>query len=456
MKKIGMLKALLLCSRYRKMSEAQRAQVRDRRLREIVSFARANSPYYGKAYKDVADGFRLTDLPVVSKVDLMAHFDDWITDRGVRLADVHAFMGDLDNVGRKFRGEYLVFTTSGSTGNPLVMLCDATTNNVMGAISAGRAFARSSDLMAFMKRGGKSIGVFATGGFYLGASSVRARLLAAPWKRRQMAVTSSLLPVSRIVQELNAFGPVMLGGYPTALELLIDEQKAGRLHIRPVIIMTGGEYLSEDLRQRLQDAFGCYVQTAYACTEGGTVACECTEHHFHINDDWIIVEPVDAHNRPVPDGVQSDKILLTNLYNFTQPFIRYEVTDRVAMHHEPCACGNPAPWLTLEGRTDDIVSFVEGDKEIKIPPLSIYATLKEVHEIQRFQLVAHRNNRIELRLIPVEGFAKVEAFDLAKEVLERYLKTHGVKSIDITLSPEEPLQHPQSGKFKHIINAKDI
>lgn len=33
--------------------------------------------------------------------------------------------------------------------------------------------------------------------------------------------------------------------------------------------MTGGEYLSDDLRERLADAFHCYVQTSYACTEGG-------------------------------------------------------------------------------------------------------------------------------------------------------------------------------------------
>ena len=34
----------------------------------------------------------------------------------------------------------------------------------------------------------------------------------------------------------------------------------------------------------------------HSCTEGGTVACECTEHHFHVNDDWIILESVDENN----------------------------------------------------------------------------------------------------------------------------------------------------------------
>ncbi|WP_313129840.1 hypothetical protein [Anaerocolumna sp.] len=64
-----------------------------------------------------------------------------------------------------------------------------------------------------------------------------------------------------IVDELNAFQPAMLGGYPTILELLIDEQKCGRLRINPVIIMTGGEYLSNHLRERLSEVFQCYVQT---------------------------------------------------------------------------------------------------------------------------------------------------------------------------------------------------
>jgi phenylacetate-coenzyme A ligase PaaK-like adenylate-forming protein len=76
--------------------------------------------------------------------------------------------------------------------------------------------------------------------------------------------------------------------------------------------------------------------------------------------------------------MKSDKILLTNLYNFTQSFIRYEVTDRAILHRELCRCGNPSPWLELEGHTDDVVSFLQGERTIRIAPLAIYAILKEV------------------------------------------------------------------------------
>lgn len=455
MKKISIFKAILLCSKYKNANETEKSRIRKERFYKIVSYAKQNSPYYKELHSNIGDKFVLSDLPPTNKKELMLHFDDWITGRSIKLKDINEFMKNLDNIGRKLKGDYLVFTTSGSTGNPLVMLCDRSTSNVMGGINATRAFARKQDLYAFLKAGKKTIGVFATGGFYLAYGSARSRLLAMPWKKKQMAITSALLPISKIVDELNAFQPAMLGGYPTILELLMDEQKSGRLRISPVIIMTGGEYLSNQLREKLSEAFQCYVQTNYSCTEGGTIACECTEQHFHINDDWVIVEPVDKDNRPVPDGVLADKILLTNLYNYTQPFIRYEVTDRVVMHHEACACGNVSPWLTIEGRVDDIVTFMEDGKEIKIAPLAIYAILKEVHEIQRFQIVAHEDNRLELRINPGNGHSNEEVFEFACTALRRFLASHGIHHVEIFLSEEKPKQHPQSGKFKHVINARE-
>ena len=453
MKKTGIMKAMMLCWKYNKMEEKEKEEVRKKRFYEIVNYAKQNSPYYKELYKNIDDKFELSDLPATNKKELMSNFDHWGTDHSIKLSDINEFMKDIDNIGRKFKGNYLVFTTSGSTGNPLVMICDKSTNNVMGGISATRAFARKQDFKAFLKAGKKTMGVFATGGFYLGNSTIRSRLLSMPWKKKQMAVTSALLPISQIVEELNTFQPAMLGGYPTILELLMEEQKSGRLHINPVIIMTGGEYLSDHLREMLSEAFQCYVQTNYSCTEGGTIACECSERHFHINDDWVIVESVDQNNNPVADGVQSDKILLTNLYNYTQPFIRYEVTDRVVMHHTPCACGSPSPWLTLEGRVDDIITFLVDGKEIKIAPLVIYAVLKEIHEIQRFQVIAYKENRLELRITPANGHKNEEVFELACIALRTLLASHDIHNAEIILSMEEPKQHPQSGKFKHVTNA---
>ena len=80
----------------------------------------------------------------------------------------------------------------------------------------------------------------------------------------------------------------------------------------------------------------------------------------------------------------------------------------------------------------------------------LYAILKEVHGIDRFQLIQHNDNRLELRLIADN---KQEIFISAKKAVEDYLDKNGVLA-EVYLSEEAPAAHPVSGKFKHIIAKK--
>ncbi len=444
MKQIGLPEALTITHKADKMNAGERLELQQRRLHELIAYVRKNSPYFAKLYQGIDDNFTLSDLPVSNKADMTKHFDEWFTDKSVTRETVDRFMSDLSNVGKKLNGKYLVYTTSGSTGTPCVVLYDNTAINVSSAIGVLRSFARKEDMKSFMQSGGKTLALFADNGFYLGSGSVRYQLRKMPWKRNKMKTFDVRKTTDEIVNMLNEYQPSMIGCYPTAMELLAAEQEKGNLHIHPVIIMTGGEKLTDNLRKYLSKVFGCYVQTNYSCTEGGTVACECTEKHFHINDDWIILEAVDENNLPVPFGTQSSKVLLTNLANKICPIIRFEITDRIVLHNEPCACGNSRPWLTLEGRTDDILTFGNG---VKIAPLSLYAILKEVHGIERFQLIGHEHDRLDLRLIAEN---KEERFAEAKRAIEAYLRKNGVNA-EIYLSDNLPSANPISGKYKHII-----
>lgn len=444
MKTIGLLKALALTHKADKMDEQKRLALQQQRLRELIAYVRKNSPYFAKLYQGIDDNCPLSEYPTTNKADMAKHFDEWFTDRSITRETVDCFMSDLSNVGKKLSGKYLVYTTSGSTGTPCVVLYDDTTINVSSAIGVLRSFARKEDMKSFIQSGGKTLALFADNGFYLGSGSVKYQLRKMPWKKKKMKTFDVRKTAAETVTMLNAYQPSMIGCYPTAMELLAAEQKKGNLHIHPAIIMTGGEKLNDDVREHLSNVFGCYVQTNYSCTEGGTVACECTERHFHINDDWVILEAVDENNVPVPFGTQSAKVLLTNLANRICPIIRFEITDRIVLHKEPCACGNSRPWLTLEGRTDDILIFENG---VKIAPLSIYAILKEVHGIERFQLIQHENDRLELRMIAKD---REEQFAKAKQAVETYLHQNGVTA-KIYLSDNNPSANPISGKFKHII-----
>lgn len=444
MKKIGLLKAIGLTYKADRMTDKERYLLQQKRLKELISYAKSNSPYFAKLYQNVDENAPLSSLPATDKIEMMTYFDEWLTDRSISKDKVDRFMADLSNVGRKIDGKYLVYSTSGSTGSPCIVLYDDTAINVSSAIGVLRSFARKQDMKTFMKNGKKTIALFADNGFYLGCGSVKYNLRKMPWKKHKMKTCDVRKPIAEIVELLNDFQPSMIGCYPTFMEILSSEQEKGILHIHPSIIMTGGEKLNDDVRQHLSEVFDCYVQTNYSCTEGGTVACECTHRHFHINDDWVILEAVDENNQPVPFGTQSAKVLLTNLANSICPIIRFEITDRIVMHNEPCTCGNSKPWLTLEGRTDDILTFENG---IKISPLSLYAILKEVHGIKRFQLIQQGNNRLELRLIA--GNKQLE-FSNAKQAVESFLMKNGV-AVEVFLSDRLPEANPISGKFKHII-----
>lgn len=106
-----------------------------------------------------------------------------------------------------------------------------------------------------------------------------------------------------------------------------------------------------------------------------------------------------------------------------------------------------AIMLTKKAETDDILTFENG---IRIAPLSLYAVLKEIHQVKQFQLIQVNSNRLELRLKAEET---MPAFAEAKRALETYLGKNGVKA-EIVFSEKAPETNPISGKYKHIIAMK--
>lgn len=437
---MSLLSAFLKTYRGGVLSGEKLEKLRRDRLKKLVAFARENSPYYNKLYARLDWDFRPEDLPAVTKPELMKNFDDVVTDRNVTMERIREFTKDPDNIGRMLDGKYLVFKTSGSTGNPAVVLYDKNCVDVSSAVAALRTFARQEDFKAFMRHGKKTAGVFADHGFYLACGMSRYLQLKMPGRKTKITVDVNA-PESRIIRQLNSFAPAMLSGYPSNLALLADHDE---LEIHPDVVITGGELLTDAVRKKLSDKFGCYVQTHYSCTEAGEIACECREGHLHVNGDWVILEPVDNNNRPVGYGVLSDKVLITNLANHIQPFIRYEVTDRIVLHNEKCACGRNTMWVEIEGRTDDTLRFGGG---VSAAPMSLYKILEEVKSIRRFQLAQKSPEHLELRIVSDD---RDRAFAEAKRELLSFFAEKGVNDLDITLSDDVPRADPVSGKFKHI------
>lgn len=438
--KMNLISAMLKIYKGNNLSSKQIKKLQDKRLKKLVNYARNNSLYFKNLYNSIGDNFSLEELSVTNKIEMMKNFDLWITDANINMKRIEEFTSNIDNVGRMIDGKYLIFKTSGSTGNPATVLYDKQNIDVASAVAAFRTFARKKDLKAFMKKGKRTAGVFANYGFYLACGMSRYLQLKTPNKKNKITIDVNASE-EQIIKELNEFNPSMLSGYPSNLALLSNFEQ---LFIKPDVVITGGELLTEEIREKLTNKFNCYVQTHYSCTEAGEIACECSERHLHINEDWVIVEPVDKDNKPVGYGVLSDKILITNLSNYIQPFIRYEITDRVVVHNERCKCGKSSCWLEIEGRTDDILEF---QNDILIAPMSFYKILEEIKGITRFQLIQKSYKKLELRLV-ADG--KQSTFEQAKKALQEFLNSKNIFDVEIVLSNEVPQTNKISGKYNHI------
>lgn len=111
------------------------------RLRAIVAHARANSPFYRDRWAGLPDTPSLDQLPPVTKPELMARFDDWVTDPRVALRAVEAFIADPSRAGTLLGGQFAVRTTSGTTGEPGVFVHDRVPLGVYDALTVTRAHA---------------------------------------------------------------------------------------------------------------------------------------------------------------------------------------------------------------------------------------------------------------------------------------------------------------------------
>ena len=92
---------------------------RTRQLRELVRAAAERSPWYRKRLADVdidrLDETTLAGLPVLTKTELMEHFDDIVTDRLLSLAQLERHLRTVET-GSYLFGRYTAITSSGSTG----------------------------------------------------------------------------------------------------------------------------------------------------------------------------------------------------------------------------------------------------------------------------------------------------------------------------------------------------
>lgn len=253
----------------------------------------------------------------------------------------------------------------------------------------------------------------------------------------------------------------VLTGPPSCLELVAEEMLRTGLQMRtpPRLIAPRGEILSSRTRQLLRDAFQCTVADFFSCEEVGNVAWECPHHEgiYHINTDTCLVEILDDQGQRVPDGIEGD-VVVTNLFNWTMPFIRYELGDRATLRKTSetiCSCGHGGPMMKiLAGRADDFIHLPSGRR---VSPRTILGLVYKASQrgpdltsyyLSRFRVEQTALDSIQVLIVPSDHQAHEQVPISAIQQAFRTLDP----GLQIRIEIVDSLPSSDAAKFRTIIS----
>lgn len=437
-------------------SPAANERKQQSRLKELLRHARGNSSYLGHKYAAVdLDNLVLSRLPTSNKSELMAHFDDWLTVDDVKRDGVETFLGDAGNVGKLYRDKYVLSHTSGSEGQSLLLVKSPDEFGLMFALQAARGNSRTLNLREISRKLRERVRLAAVTmqpGFFPSSTAFH---YAPDGARQYIDVLQLSLTDADLLSRLEEFRPTHLTAYASILHELVRHVEAGELRLAPELelVVNMAERLLPERRQHYAAVLGAPVLDDYGMGECLFLTNGCLESGgMHVNADWAILEVVDENNQPVPCGERGAKVLLTNLANRVQPFIRYEIGDVAVMATEPCCCGSNLPLISrIEGRTSNILHVGANGQTRPLHPAIIEQAVSGFHLIREFQLVQEGPDRVRVIVEPLAS-AEVDCAEVGA-IVDARLAAHGfADSVHIEVQAVESLAvDPVKGKFKRVL-----
>jgi phenylacetate-CoA ligase len=419
------------------LSPAALQELQLTRLRQTVARAAA-SPFYGRRLKEAGvsagDIKSLEDvrrIPLTTKADLRAHGREMLTLPLAEMVRLHA--------------------SSGTTGQATVIYYTRADIEAWADLVARALYMtgmRATDVFQNMM----GYGLFTGGlGFHYGAERLGALTIPA-------GAGNSL----RQLQLMEQFATTAIHIIPSFALYLLNTFAQKGLDPRDLplrLAFLGAEPHSEDMRRRIEAAYGVKAFNSYGLSEmnGPGVAFECPEQNgMHVWEDAFLLEVLDPETlEPTPPG-ETGELVFTNLTRQGMPLLRYRTRDLASCDEAPCACGRSFRRLSrIKGRSDDMVII----KGVNIFPLQIDKVLMAMPEVGTHYLVElTRQDFSDQMLVKVEVQQNFFQEDL------KYLKqlqkkiTEALKS-ELLVTPRVELVEPNTlprteGKAQRVIDRR--
>lgn len=387
MSMMGLLTSFLSLRQNQHKSRAELKRLQQEKLNKLLTYAYEHSDYYRRRFdeagisKEMVSALPLKRFPKMDKSDLMAHFNELVTDKALTQEGLRAFDETADPAQRLFQGKYHVVHSSGSTGTPNYFLYDeAAWSEMLSGIVRGALWGMSLKEIATLLLGRPRIlYVAATDGRYGGAMAVGDGIDGVGAHQLFLDINT---PLTEWVQKIEQFQPNMVIGYPSAIQILADMARRGQIAPKLQRVVSCGEPLSPGLRAYLKGALHAEVINFYGASESLALGVEgAWEKDMVLFDDLNVIEVMDG------------EMYITCLYNFVQPLIRYHLTDKLVL--KPLGEGPFSRAEIVLSRSEDVLWFEspEHGRDF-LHPLAVEGFC--VEGLQDYQFVQQGDDRFSL------------------------------------------------------------
>ena len=386
-------------------------------IQKQLLFIQQNSPFY-QQYA----GASLTELPIMDKTKMMAHFNDLNT-VGLDRDEAKAFATQSERTGAfapKLKG-ITIGLSSGTSGNQgIFLISEAEKVEWAGYILAHflpNPIWRKNVVAFFMR---------ANSNLYEAIGSQQIKFI----------FCNIFSGVETYLSTLNKEQPNLLVGQPSVLLELAQAQREKRLQIKPQKVISIAEVLEAEDAMIIKEAFAVsVVHQVYQCTEG-LLAKTCDYGTLHINEDIVFIEE---------ERIDEERFIpiITDFRRRAQPIIRYRLNDILVKKQTICPCGSPHLALAkIEGREDDVFFFESEQGFVKIYPDFIRRCLLFVEGITAYRVV-----QINAHSVTIYIDAEPETQELIRTEFDKLAKARCCRCPDITF---EAYQIEKGRKLKRV------
>jgi phenylacetate-CoA ligase len=413
------------------LSPGELRAYQDERLRDIVTHAYDNVPYYRRVFDqrrlkpaDIRGGDDLQKLPLLTRDHIKRHFDE------LRSRTVSA---------RALRTGH----TSGTTGTPLTVGYDAETIWMTYAVFdrhyrwAGCRLGRDGNRVAV-----------ARGNVIVPLSQRRPPFWRLNNRHHQLLLSAFHMSKTNLpayFEALEQFRPDVVDGYPSTLYVLAKFLQAEGRTFPLRAAITSSETLYDFQRRVIEERFACPVFDYYALAERVAFAHECDRHQgHHMAMEYGLAEFVDRDGARVADG-SPGKLVGTSLHNKAMPLIRYVTNDVSSLRTERCGCGRGLDLMDdVATKAEDLLTLKDGRL---ISPSVLTHPFKPLDCIEGSQIVQTAPDAVSVRIVAGPGYTDAHTAHLTSELQARL-----GDDVRIEIQLVDALEHASNGKFKWVIS----